>query len=231
MDVALILSAGLLGLMGAPHCSAMCSAPCAAVARRCGEGAPRAALAGFMTGRIVGYAAGGAAVAASVLTFNAIGSVAPVLRPLWTVAHAAALALGLWLLFSGRQPAWWGSAARVPVPLSIPRPGNWQRVQMPAKAGLAGAMWVAMPCGLLQSALLVSALAGTAMQGAAAMTAFAVASSVGLGVLPAIWSARMSTRRAATWPVRVAGLALAVTSGWALAHGLWQRVADLCLAA
>ena len=228
MDLALILSAGLLGLVGAPHCTAMCSAPCAAVTRRCGAGTPRSALAGFMTGRLLGYAAGGAAVATGVLAFGALGRFAPVLRPLWTVVHAAALALGLWLLCTGRQPAWWNGTARVPAPVSAALPGGWQRMRAPTRAGVAGAMWLALPCGLLQSALLIAALASTAMHGAAAMAAFAITSSVGLGVYPALCSTRMSGARASAWAVRVAGLALAVTSGWALGHGLWQRVADFC---
>ena len=66
------------------------------------------------------------------------------------------------------------------------------------------------------------------MHGAAVMAAFAITSSVGLGVYPALWSTHMSGARASAWAVRVAGLALAVTSGWALGHGLWQRVADFC---
>ena len=181
MDLALILSAGLLGLVGAPHCTAMCSAPCAAVTRGCGAGTPRSALAGFMTGRLLGYAAGGAAVATGVLAFGALGRFAPVLRPLWTVVHAAVLALGLWLLCTGRQPSWWNGTARVPVPEPAALPGGWQRMRAPARAGVAGAMWLALPCGLLQSALLIAALASTAVHGAAAMAAFAITSSVGLG--------------------------------------------------
>lgn len=231
MDLALILSAGLLGLVGAPHCTAMCSAPCTAVTRGCGAAAPRSVFAGFMTGRLLGYAAGGAAVATGVLAFGAIGKFVPVLRPLWTVAHAAALALGLWLLCTGRQPAWWNGAARVPAPVSAALPGGWQRLRAPTRAGVAGAMWLALPCGLLQSALLIAALASSAVHGAAAMAAFAITSSVGLGVYPALWSTRGSGAGASQWAVRAAGLALAVTSGWALGHGLWQRVADLCLTA
>ncbi len=31
LDLALVLSAALLGLAGTPHCAAMCAAPCAAL--------------------------------------------------------------------------------------------------------------------------------------------------------------------------------------------------------
>jgi sulfite exporter TauE/SafE len=67
MDLALIAGAGLMGLAGAPHCTAMCAAPCAAVARRCGGSSGPAPGVGFQVGRLLGYAAGGAAVAAAVV--------------------------------------------------------------------------------------------------------------------------------------------------------------------
>ena len=227
VDLTLILSAGLLGLVGAPHCAAMCSAPCSAVMRGCGAGAPGTVFAGFMLGRLLGYAAGGAAVAAGVLAFSVIGQWAPVLRPVWTLAHAAALAFGLWLLFTARQPAWWG--ARSTPAKGAALPAGWQRVNPPTRAAAAGALWLVLPCGLLQSALLIAALANTPLQGAVAMAAFATTSSVGLGVYPALWSGRLSSARASAWAARLAGGALAATSAWALAHDLWQRVAALCL--
>lgn len=231
MDVALIFSAGLLGLVGAPHCTAMCSAPCAAVTRKCGAGMPRSALAGFMTGRLLGYAIGGAAVATGVLAFSSVGRYAPFLRPVWTVVHVAALTLGLWLLFTGRQPVWWSGAARIPALANARSTGGWRRIGGPARAGAAGAMWLALPCGLLQSALLIAALASSALHGAAVMAAFALTSSLGLGVLPMLWSGGRSGARGSEWAARLAGLALAMGSGWALGHGLWERVADFCLTA
>ncbi len=48
---------------------------------------------------MLGYAAGGAAVAAGVGGFAALGVAAPWLRPLWTLVHVGAIALGLWLLW------------------------------------------------------------------------------------------------------------------------------------
>ena len=112
MDATLIFSAGRLGLVGAPHCTAMCSAPCTAVTRKCGAGTPRSAL-----------------------------------------------------------------------------------------------------------------------HGAAVMVAFALTSSLGLGVLPMLWSSGLSGARGSEWAARLAGLALVMGSGWTLGHGIWERVADLCLTA
>ncbi len=229
MDLALILSAGLLGFIGAPHCTAMCSAPCTAVTHRCGTGSPNAVWAGFMTGRLLGYAAAGAAISAGVFVFSAVGQLAPVLRPLWTIVHAAALGLGLWLLFTARVPAWWSGRHQTPATVTLP--GGWQRINAPVRATAAGALWLVLPCGLLQSALLIAALANTPLQGAAAMAAFAATSSVGLGVYPALWSGRRSGAMAGAWAARLAGAALVSTSAWALGHGLWQRVAALCLTA
>ena len=192
MDTALILGAGLMGLAGTPHCAAMCGAPCAAVTQRCGSQARNGLLAGFTLGRLLSYAAGGAVVAASVGAVNVLGSMAPVLRPLWTLLHLAVLGLGLWLLFTGRQPAWWARMGAAPVMAAAP-PAGWQRVAAPLRAGAAGGMLLALPCGLLQSALLIAALANTPLQGALAMGSFAAASSLGLW-LPGALAARAPGR-------------------------------------
>ena len=60
------------------------------------------------------------------------------------------------------------------------------------------------------------------------MAAFAAASTVGLW-LPGRLAGAASGVRAQAWTLRAAGAMLAAASGWALGHGLWQRVADLCL--
>ena len=254
MDLALIAGAGLMGLAGAPHCTAMCAAPCAAVSRRCGGSSGPAPGVGFQVGRLLGYAAGGAAVAAGMNAFTAFSGVAPVLRPVWTLLHVAVLALGLWLLATGRQPAWWSRLGTAPVgwPLSstagasLGSPAGahppllvtstsagtatWQAVKGPLRATTAGSLWLAMPCGLLQSALVVAALANSPSGGAAAMACFAAASSIGLWLPRAAWR-RMAGGRGAdvsVWAVRAAGGALATASVWALGHDLWWRVAAWC---
>lgn len=234
MDTALIASAALIGLVGAPHCTAMCGAPCGALVQRCGGGRPRAAGAAFtafLGGRLLGYMAAGAAVAAGVAAFAALGEAAPVLRPLWTLAHVAAIGLGVWLLATGRMPAGLGGGARA-APLAQPVPVGWQRMAGPLGAGAAGSLWLVLPCGLLQSALIVAALASTPAQGAAAMGAFALTSSLGLTLLPALWARWPGSAKAgglaSVWAVRASGAALLAMSSWALGHGLWQRVSALC---
>jgi len=102
MDQALLLSAVLMGLAGTPHCLAMCGAACTAVTG--GGAAPR--LWAFHLGRLLSYSLAGAVVAASVGSLAAMGQAVAALRPLWTLVHMAALALGLFLVWRGRQPAW-----------------------------------------------------------------------------------------------------------------------------
>ena len=110
-------------------------------------------------------------------------------------------------------------------------PTGWQAVRGPARAALAGGLWVGWPCGLLQGALLVASMTGGAASGAAAMAAFAVASSPGLLLAPWAWQ-KLSRRRDAAaierWAIRAAGLMLAAASGWALTHGVWDRFAAFC---
>ena len=226
MDLALIAAAGLMGLAGAPHCAAMCGAPCAALSRRCDAARPGAALGAFLGGRVAGYALAGAAVAAGVQAFGVLGQLAPALRPLWTAVHVGALGLGAFLLATGRLPGWLGGLCSTRV--SRVDSGGWQSVAGPLRAAGAGTLWFALPCGLLQSALIVAALASTPAQGAAAMAAFALASSIGLAAYPALWSRMSANARAGRWVVRASGAALLATSGWSLGHGLWLRVAALC---
>jgi uncharacterized protein len=242
-DLALIASAALMGLAGAPHCAAMCSAPCAGVLRGCATGSggaaasggtAGAAMAGLIAARVVSYAVGGAVAAGAVAGLQALGAVAPALRIFWTLLHVAALGLGLWLVVSGRQPGWWSrlGAARLPAPAAatvmMPAGTLRRRLPAPARAGLIGVAWVLLPCGLLQSALVVAGLASGPAAGAATMTAFALASAPGLVALP-LWLQR-GGRGTPAWSLRAAGALLAAASLFALGHGLWQRIAAYCLA-
>lgn len=227
MDQALLLSAVLMGLAGSPHCLAMCGAACAAA------GSGRRGLLPFHLGRLIAYSAAGALAAASVGSLAVLGQAVTGLRPLWTLVHIAALALGLFLLWQGRQPAWMVRLGRTRTQLPS-RSGPWQVIQGPARSAGIGLAWVAWPCGLLQSALLVAALANTPWRGALVMAGFAGASAAGLLLGPALWW-RLSGGRAnaSAWStktaVRWAGAALMLASAWALGHGLWTRAMAWCL--
>jgi hypothetical protein len=236
MDLALVLSAFMLGAAGAPHCAAMCGPASASLLRGCSQRTPHVSPLGFHLARMAGYALAGAVAASSVGALAQLGQLSPVLRPLWTLLHSAALGLGLWLMWQGRQPAWLENLGRGSSRLAPQKagPDGWQRMQGPAKASAAGLLWVAWPCGLLQSALVVAALANTAWGGAAVMAGFAVASAAGLGLAP--WAfARMvgggaQALQINAWAVRLAGAALAAASAWALGQDLFRRVVAYCLA-
>ena len=223
MELPLILSATLLGLAGAPHCTAMCSAPCAAA-----TGGTRGNSAVFHLARVAGYATGGALAAVSVALLAGWSQLSPALRPLWVLLHVAALALGLWLLIRARQPEWMSHVGAVP---SAAPAAGWQRVRGPGRAALAGGLWVAWPCGLLQSALLVAALGSSAATGALAMGGFALASAPGLLLGPWAWKKLLQADHAAArerLAVRAAGVLLVAASLWALGHGMWQQIAAFC---
>lgn len=227
MDFALLLSAAMLGLAGTPHCLAMCGAACAAA----GPGG-RTDWA-LHAGRLAGYSLAGAIAASSVGTLAQWSQAHAALRPLWTLVHVAALALGLWLLLRGRQPGWMERIGRTGA-RPVVREGGWQAMLPMARRSAIGLAWVAWPCGLLQSALLVAALGNSAWAGAGAMAAFALSTSFGLVAGPALWW-RLSApgTLSAAWSVaavRLAGLMLAAASAWALGHGLWMRVVAWCLA-
>jgi sulfite exporter TauE/SafE len=101
----------------------------------------------------------------------------------------------------------------------------------PLRAAAAGSLWVAWPCGLLQSALLVASMTQTPWAGATAMAAFAVASAGGLLAAPALWrllkgraDAPLLERRLA----RAAGALLAVAALFALGKDIWYPIAAYC---
>lgn len=230
MDTALVVSAFLLGLAGAPHCAAMCGAACAGVVQGCSGGGERSGTASwaFHTARMGGYALAGALLAAGVGALQGLGTLTPALKPVWILLHMGAITLGLWMAVTGRQPGWMTRGKASPAV-----PAGWQRMSGPWPAAAAGAAWVALPCGLLQSALVVAALANTPAGGAAVMAAFALASAPALQLAPWAWNrlgAGPTGARRLQWAVRAAGAALVVGSAFALGHDAVSRFVAWCSA-
>lgn len=204
---ALIASAALMGLAAAPHCALMCSTPCALAGRRRDEQLR------LLAGRLLGYAGAGVVAAASAQMLARMSQGAAVLQPLWALLQAALLVLGLSLVARGRVPVWLTNA-------------RWRPA--PGRSFATGLAWVAMPCGVLHAALLMSALSNSPLEGGLAMAAFAVTSTLGLAVAPA-WIAKLPRRAGDASPaLRLAGLGLVAASGWALAHGVWERLTLAC---
>ena len=242
MDAALVLSCLLLGLAGAPHCAAMCGPACAAVTCGGAAGQVRAAGAAFQVLRAASYGLAGALASSGVAAASLAMAAAPALRPLWVLLHAAALALGLWLAITARQPAWMMRLGTSRPVAALAAPGGWQPVALRRgtwMAAAAGVSWVAWPCGLLQSALIVAALCQSPAAGGLAMGAFALASAPGLLLAP--WALGRLRQAEAPRPgtglaerlvrlaIRASGLALAGGALFALNRDIWHRFVTYCV--
>lgn len=231
MQIALAGAALLMGLAGGPHCVAMCGAASAAVIRivplaRAGQHA-RSALApsaAFHLGRIASYATAGAIAAASVDSLAQASNQVAALRPLWVLLHVFVFAWGVMLAVVGRQPLW---AQRV---------GRGLEMRLRPLAGrtwlgvlATGMLWIALPCGLLYSALMMASLGNGPLQGAMLMVLFALGSGTSLLLGPWLWD---RLRRAGgahrTWSARLAGVLLASVAAQAVASDLVRQFDAWC---
>ncbi len=223
MQTSLALSALIMGLAGGPHCVAMCGAACAGFGHAAGQH-HNTALISFQAGRWVGYSLMGGLAAFSVQALGWLTVESAALRPLWSLLHVGAFVLGLLLVWQAKQPVWLDQSAQQ----------LWSKIRrLNANAGqiapvAVGVMWAFMPCGLLYSALMVAALTGNALEGALTMACFALGSGVSLGLAPWLLL-RLKDMGDGAWGVRLAGVALAVTSAWALWMGLFHNQAPWCV--
>jgi sulfite exporter TauE/SafE len=223
MQSSLAITALVMGLAGGPHCIAMCGAACAGLGQAAGERRTQA-LWSFQLGRLLGYSALGGLAAATVQGLGWLTTQSAALRPVWTMLHLAAFLLGVLLLVQARQPLWLDTAAsRLWAKV---RAFN-QRWGMAAPAAV-GVLWALMPCGLLYSALMVAALSNDVLSGAAVMALFALGSSVSLWAGPWLLL-KLGNLGDGRWGMRLAGLALAGLSAWALWMGLVHDQAPWCV--
>ncbi|MFM8863781.1 MAG: sulfite exporter TauE/SafE family protein [Limnohabitans sp.] len=223
MQSSLALTALLMGLAGGPHCVAMCGAACAGLAKAAGARRHQA-LGAFQLGRLLGYSLLGGLAAFSVQGLGWLTTQSAAIRPLWTLLHLTAMALGVVLVLQARQPVW----------LEQPARRLWTRVRQlhdrrrTLAPLLVGVLWALMPCGLLYSALMVAALSGHPLDGALTMGLFAIGSSLSLWVGPWLWL-RLQALGDGTWGMRLAGLALFTVSAWGLWMGLVHDQAPWCI--
>jgi sulfite exporter TauE/SafE len=222
MQTSMAITALFMGLVGGPHCVAMCGAACAGIGQAAGDRSTRA-LVTFQFSRMLGYSLLGALAAGSVQGLAWMGTHTAVIRPVWTMFHVAALLLGAVLIWQARQPAWIESMGR-----NVWRKARPALARMGPRAPVVlGVAWALMPCGLLYSALLVASLSASWWEGAAIMALFAFGTSVSLTAGPWLLL-RLRQARSGAWAIRLAGLALAVTSGWALYMGITQPTGLWC---
>ena len=224
MQTSLAATALLMGLVGGPHCVAMCGAACAGIGQAAG---PRSnsAMWTFQLGRIIGYSGLGAVAAASIQGMGWLSIQTVALRPVWTLFHVAALVLGLLLVWKAQQPVWLESAGRRLWSGARTLAAGWGR----GAPLVIGMFWTFLPCGLLYSALLVAAMTGQVLEGAVVMALFALGTSVSMMAGPWLWL-RLKGPGSGHWGVRLAGLALAASSFWALWMGLAHNTAPWCVA-
>lgn len=227
MQSSLALTALLMGLVGGPHCVAMCGAACAGIGQAAGP-RKQSALLLFQLGRVAGYSVLGGLAAASLQGLGWLTVQSAALRPVWSLFHVAAFVLGMVLLVQARQPVWLELGARK----------VWARARSFAGTGSAGAplllgsLWALLPCGLLYSALMVAALAGSVGGGAMVMALFALGTSVTMFLGPLLWLRLRGSPvdpASGQWGVRLAGVALAASSGWALWMALAHNTAPWCV--
>ena len=139
--------------------------------------------------------------------------------------------LGLLLLWRAQQPVWLEQAGR--------KIWSGARSLAAGRGGagaplVIGALWSFLPCGLLYSALLVATLTGRALEGAFVMALFALGTSVSMMAGPWLWLRLRGTGvrpGSVDWGVRLAGLALAASSVWALWMGFAHDAAPWCVTA
>lgn len=217
------ITALFMGIVGGPHCVAMCGAACAGISRAAGARSTQA-LWSFQFSRMLGYSLFGAFAAGSVQGLAVLGTNTIAIRPLWTMFHAAAFLLGLALIWQARQPAWIDSLGQ-----SMWRKARPVLTRLGPRAPIVlGIGWAFMPCGLLYSALLVASLSANVFEGAAIMALFSLGTSISLTAAPWLLL-RLRGGQSGAWAIRLAGLALALTSGWALWMGLTNPTGLFCL--
>ena len=172
---------------------------------------------------MLGYSALGALAAISIQGLGWLTVQSAALRPVWTLFHVATMVLGMLLLWKAQQPVWMEQAGKK----------IWSGVRTLTHGRgrgapvLIGALWTFLPCGRLYSALLVAALTGRALDGAMVMALFALGTSVSMMAGPWLWL-RLRGNNSGEWGVRLAGLALAASSVWALWMAYAHDTAPWC---
>lgn len=196
----LMATAWLVGALGGAHCMGMCGPIAGALTFQIAAELQMNASAVvrlqvmYNLGRVSGYVLLGAIAGSLGWLLLESSAWQDGQRWLMGVAGAWMLVLSAWLLgWSALPTRLEAGFAGVWHQLSA----RWKPIFLPVRNGyqawLFGALWGAMPCGLVYSTLLLAVTAGSAWQGALVMLAF------GVGTLPLLLVLGMS----AFWLVRL----------------------------
>lgn len=208
----LLLSALILGLLGAGHCLGMCGGLMGALTMAIpAQQAKRRLqiLLAYNLGRILSYSCAGLLIGLAGLAV----SNSPIAMGMRIAAALLLIAMGLYLA------GWWSGLTRIEnLGRSLwkhlqPLASRLLPVSSPQRALLLGAIWGWLPCGLVYSTLLWAASQGNAVNSALLMLAF------GLGTCPVLLATGLAAQRISNLlrqrRVRIAGGILVI------AFGLW----------
>lgn len=211
IELAVISTAFLAGLLGSGHCFGMCGGIAAGLGAL-SKGRAFVPALQFNLARMASYAVLGL-VAASVL--GGIAGLVPIARWLRIVTAVMILLIGLKFLFNFRGIEF----------IERGGAGLWKRIlPFAMKAGnrqdalgrvLLGACWGFIPCGLVYSVLMTAASTADPLHGAVTMLAFGAGtlpSMLGLTVAAPALSAFLEDRTVR----RLIGFALVVLSLWTI---------------
>ena len=189
LNISLLGSLFVVGLMGSGHCIGMCGGIVTAL----GSNRPTLQLLiGYNLGRLLSSSIAGAMAAALVIGVagERYQQLIPILR---TVAGTMIVLMGFYIA------GWWRVLTR------LEQVGQliWRRIQplllrlgkpdSATKAVAAGMLWGWLPCGLVYSALSQALVSHSPVTGALSMLAF------GLGTLPAMLAGGWFSARLARW--------------------------------
>ena len=225
MSAWLAIALGLAaGASSAPHCFAMCGA-LATFASGNDASARSARLARHQLGRLVAYAFLGAVAAGSGAW------IASMLAPRWASIVLGAL-LGAGMLAMAVELGLPARGAARPIMIGrAPRTPLVTRVlgRLPRDPVLVGAVSALLPCGALYGGLLTASGTGGAALGALCMSAFAIASGVGLIAAASFASyARSATARSVVALALVVGAMLVIARPIVTALQPDARAACMC---
>jgi len=203
-----LFAALLVGLLGGGHCAGMCGGIVGAVSMSMPGSRPQwRLLLAYNLGRISSYGIAGVIAGAVGASSFFLQHLLPVGKILYALANIMLILLGLYL-----ANFWHGVIALERIGTVLwkrlqPFSKRWLPVRNIAQAGMLGAIWGWLPCGLVYSVLIAALATGSPVQGGVLMLAF------GIGTLPTLLAMGMAAVRLKAWLQRlwvrrVSGLAV-----------------------